>query len=41
MKEFIINMNDSGQRIDKFLGKSMPELPKSMLYRLIRKKDIK
>ena len=41
MKEFIINMNDSGQRIDRFLGKSMPELPKSMMYRLIRKKDIK
>lgn len=41
MKEFTINYNDSGQRIDKFLTKSMPELPKSMMYRLIRKKDIK
>lgn len=41
MKEFVININDSGQRIDKFLSKSMPELPKSMMYRLIRKKDIK
>ena len=41
MKEFAININDSGQRIDKFLSKSMPELPKSMMYRLIRKKDIK
>lgn len=41
MKEFLINSNDSGQRVDKFLSKAMPELPKSMMYRLIRKKDIK
>jgi 23S rRNA pseudouridine955/2504/2580 synthase len=41
MREFIINTNDSGQRVDKFLSKSMPDLPKSMMYRLIRKKDIK
>ncbi|MDO4864401.1 MAG: RluA family pseudouridine synthase [Ruminococcus sp.] len=41
MREFTINNNDSGQRIDKFLSKAMPELPKSMMYRLIRKKDIK
>lgn len=41
MKEFIIKQNDSNQRIDKFLTKAMPELPKSMMYRLIRKKDIK
>lgn len=39
--EFIINENDSGQRIDKFITKSLPELPKSMMYKLIRKKDIK
>ncbi len=41
MKEFTINSNDSGQRIDKFLSKAMPELPKNMMYRLFRKKDIK
>lgn len=41
MKEFIIKQNDSNQRIDRFLTKAMPELPKSMMYRLIRKKDIK
>lgn len=41
MKEFEITQNDSGQRLDKFLQKAMPELPKSMMYRLIRKKDIK
>ncbi|MBR6386372.1 MAG: RluA family pseudouridine synthase [Ruminococcus sp.] len=41
MKEFIINKNDSGQRVDKFVTKALPELPKSMMYKLFRKKDIK
>ena len=41
MKKFIINDNDSGQRVDKFLTKALPDLPKSMMYKLIRKKDIK
>ena len=41
MKKFVINDNDSGQRIDKFVTKALPDLPKSMMYRLIRKKDIK
>ena len=41
MKEFIINKNDSGQRVDKFVTKALPDLPKSMMYKLFRKKDIK
>ena len=41
MKEFVINKNDSGQRVDKFISKALPTLPKSMMYKLIRKKDIK
>jgi pseudouridylate synthase len=41
MKKFIINNNDCGQRIDKFILKAMPDMPKSMMYKLIRKKDIK
>ena len=41
MKKFIINENDSGQRVDKFISKALPELPKSMMYKLFRKKDIK
>ncbi len=41
MKEFVINDNDSSQRVDKFVAKALPDLPKSMMYRLIRKKDIK
>lgn len=41
MEQFLINENDSGQRVDKFISKALPNLPKSMMYRLIRKKDIK
>ncbi len=39
--KFNIRDNDAGQRVDKFIGKALPSLPKSMMYRLIRKKDIK
>ena len=38
MREFVINANDSGQRIDKFISKAMPDMPKSMMYKLIRKR---
>lgn len=38
MEQFVINENDSGQRVDKFISKALPNLPKSMMYRLIRKK---
>ncbi len=41
MKEVHIQENDAGQRLDKFLTKSYPNLPQSMLYKSIRKKDIK
>ncbi|MEG1874438.1 MAG: RluA family pseudouridine synthase [Angelakisella sp.] len=41
MKQFIINENDSGQRLDKFLTKAAPLLPQSMLYKGIRTKSIK
>ena len=39
--EVTIGKNDGGQRLDKFLTKSYPNLPQSMLYKAIRKKDIK
>ncbi len=39
--EVTIGKNDSGQRVDKFLTKNYPNLPQSMLYKAIRKKDIK
>ena len=41
MREFIVNENDSGQRIDKFISKLMPQLPKSMMYKGMRKNCVK
>lgn len=41
MKEFIINRNDAGQRLDKFVGKAVPRLPQSLMYKAIRNKRIK
>lgn len=41
MKEVVIGMNDAGQRLDKFLTKSYSNLPQAMMYKSIRKKDIK
>lgn len=41
MKTIIVNENDSGQRLDKFLGKYFKTMPKSLIYKGIRKKRIK
>lgn len=41
MRTIIIAKNDAGQRLDKFICKLLPALPKGMLYKLIRKKDIR
>lgn len=41
MREFRINKNDSGQRIDKFIAKATTGLPKSLMYKFIRTKRIK
>lgn len=41
MKELIIGENDSGQRADKFISKLMPSLPKSMLYKGLRKNCVR
>ena len=40
MKEIVVGKNDAGQRLDKFLSKKFKNLPFSMMYKLIRKKDI-
>ncbi len=40
MQELKITENESGQRLDKFLGKFMKEAPKSFLYKMLRKKNI-
>lgn len=41
MESLIVTENDSGQRLNKFLAKVFPNLPKSMMYKSIRKKNIK
>lgn len=41
MKQITITANDANQRIDKFLTKAYTNLPQAMLYKAIRKKDIK
>ncbi len=37
----MISENDSGQRVDRFLTKALPLLPKNLLYKYIRNKKIK
>ncbi len=41
MKSVIIEKNDAEQRLDKFLTKSYPNLPKALMYKYIRIKRIK
>ena len=41
MKSFLISKNDSGQRLDKFISKAVPNLPQSLMYKYIRMKRIK
>lgn len=41
MKEIIINENDAGQRLDKFLTKYLTGMPQSMLYKSLRKNCVR
>lgn len=41
MREFIINENDASQRVDKYIQKVCHQMPKSLMFRLIRQKKIK
>lgn len=41
MKKITINKNDSGKRLDRFLCKSFPRLPETLVQKYIRKKRIK
>lgn len=41
MHEYHISENDADQRIDRFLMKACPTLPKNLLYKYIRNKKIK
>jgi 23S rRNA pseudouridine955/2504/2580 synthase len=41
VRKVTVGKNDAGQRADKFLTKTFPLLPISMMYKYLRKKDIK
>lgn len=41
MKSFEIKQNDANQRLDKFIRKSLPNLPQALMYKYIRIKRIK
>lgn len=41
MKELTVGKNDSGQRLDRFVGKAVPLLPESLLQKYVRLKRIK
>ena len=40
MKNFYVQQNEAGQRLDKLLAKLMNKAPKSFLYKMLRKKNI-
>nr|WP_297874407.1 RluA family pseudouridine synthase [uncultured Blautia sp.] len=40
MRQLVMKEIDSGQRLDKFLGKYLKEAPKSFIYKMLRKKNI-
>ena len=41
LKILTVGENDAGQRLDRFLSKAVPDVPKSLLYKSIRQKNIK
>ena len=41
MRSFTIRENDAGQRMDKFITKAVPLLPKNLMYKYLRLKRIK
>ena len=41
MKKIVIKKNDANQRIDKYLKKLLCNAPAQMIYKMLRKKDIK
>jgi len=40
MKQFIVQQNEAGQRLDKLLFKILNKAPKSFIYKMLRKKNI-
>lgn len=41
MKKYTVSKNEAEQRLDKYITKKFPEMPMSLMYKAIRKKDIK
>ncbi len=41
MKNIIVGRNEAGQRLDKLLAKFLDNAPKSFIYKMLRKKNIK
>ena len=41
MRIITVKRNDAGQRLDKFLSKSVKGMPQSLMYKYIRTKKIK
>ncbi len=41
MRTLQVGKNEAGQRLDKLLGKYLDQAPKSFLYKMLRKKNIK
>lgn len=40
MKQFYVQQNEAGQRLDKLLAKLLNKAPKSFIYKMLRKKNI-
>lgn len=41
MKQIVVSEKEAGQRLDKFLAKYLSKAPKSFIYKMLRKKNIK
>ncbi|MCI8592031.1 MAG: RluA family pseudouridine synthase [Lachnospiraceae bacterium] len=41
MRELTVTSRDAGQRLDKYLSKYLNKAPRSLIYRMLRKKNIK
>ena len=41
MRQIIIEKNDAGQRLDKFMSKRFKTMPSSLLYKYIRRKCVR
>lgn len=41
MREFIIQENESGQTLEKYIRKLLPNAPLSIIYKLFRRKDVR